>query len=391
MIARRLALLLAAVFLFSVFLSAQNSAARTVDLKAPDGVMLKASYFPAAKPGPGVLLLHQCNRQRKVWDDLAAQLNAAGIHVLTFDLRGFGESEGKRYDTLTPQEDAAVERDKWPGDIEVAYNYLVAQPDVKRDTIGVGGASCGVNNSIQTARRHPAEVKSLVLLSGGTDYAGRQFLRQGATPALFAVAEDDEFRPTVQVMPWLYSVDGNPGKRFLHFDTGGHGSDIFKLHPDLRATIVDWFVETLIRTPGKAAPDKNPPAASKQGEILNQIESPGGAAQVAAQLTEARKKDPAAVLYPEAIANLIGYDHMLAGDTKGSVEIMKLNAMAFPDSANTYDSLADAYLADGQKDLALENAKKCIAMLANDKSDAQRKDAIRASAEQKLKQLGEGK
>ena len=29
---------------------------RVVDLEAPDGIMLKATYFAAGKPGPGVLL-----------------------------------------------------------------------------------------------------------------------------------------------------------------------------------------------------------------------------------------------------------------------------------------------------------------------------------------------
>ncbi len=75
---------------------------RTVDLTASDGTRLKASYFPADKPGPGVLLLHQCNRQRKVWDGLAQQLSAAGINVLTIDHRGFGESGGEPLAKATP-------------------------------------------------------------------------------------------------------------------------------------------------------------------------------------------------------------------------------------------------------------------------------------------------
>jgi pimeloyl-ACP methyl ester carboxylesterase len=66
-----------------------------VDLKASDGTLLKASYFAAANPGPGVLLLHQINRTRKAWDDVAGQLAAAGINTLTLDMRGFGESGGK--------------------------------------------------------------------------------------------------------------------------------------------------------------------------------------------------------------------------------------------------------------------------------------------------------
>lgn len=55
---------------FSSFLCLAETSQRTADLTAPDGLKLKATYFSAGKAGPGVLLLHQCNRQRKVWDGL---------------------------------------------------------------------------------------------------------------------------------------------------------------------------------------------------------------------------------------------------------------------------------------------------------------------------------
>ena len=387
----RIPLLLVVSLLTIAATAQQTPAARVIDLKASDGTLLKATYFAAAKSGPGVLLLHQCNRQRKVWDDLARQLAAAGINVLTFDLRGFGESGGSPLDKLTPEENAQVQAEKWPGDIDTAFQYLVSQQGVERDVIGVGGASCGVNNSIQTARRHPAEVKSLVLLSGGTDLPGRQFLhRESEPPALFAVADDDEFRPTVEVMPWLFSVDSNPGKKFVHYAKGGHGADMFAVHPELRGAIVDWYVTTLIKTPGRAPAEKSSDPALQSGEILNQIDMPGGVEKAAQKLAEARRNDHKAVIFPETIVNLMGYEHLQAGDTKGAVEIMKLNVTAFPESPNAYDSLSDAYLADGQKDLARQNASKAIELLANDTTDPQaRRDAIRDSAQQKLKQLGE--
>jgi hypothetical protein len=63
--------------------------ARVVELKASDGTLLKATFFPAAKPGPGVLLFHQSNRTRTSWDDVPRQL---GISALTIDERGYGES-----------------------------------------------------------------------------------------------------------------------------------------------------------------------------------------------------------------------------------------------------------------------------------------------------------
>ena len=370
----------------------QPPAARVLDLKAPDNTVLKATYFAAAKPGPGVLLLHQCNRQRKVWDELAGQLAAAGINVLTFDLRGFGESGGTPFDKMTPEENAQVQAKKWPGDIDAAFQYLVSQPGVTRDVIGVGGASCGVNNAIQTARRHPAEVKSLALMSGPTNIAGRQFLRQSQQlPEMFVVADDDEYRYIVDIMPWLYSVSSSTGKKFVRYATGGHGADIFKVHPELRGIIVDWYVTTLIKTPGRAPADKSSAPPFPSAEVLNQIEMPGAVAQVAQELAKARRSDPKAVLFPESIVNLMGYDHLQAGETKVAVEIMKLNVVAYPQSPNAYDSLSDAYLADGQKELARRNAQKALELLASDTSDPEpRRNAIRDSAQQKLKQLGEG-
>jgi dienelactone hydrolase len=366
------------------------SAEKVVDLTAADGTKLKASYFSAAKPGPGVLLLHQCNRQRKIWDDLAQQLAAAGINVLTLDYRGYGDSGGDRFDKLPPQQAAQTQAEKWPGDIDTAFQYLVSQPGVTRDVIGVGGASCGVNNSIQTARRH-MEVKSLVLLSGNTDLKGRQFLRESTKlPIFFAVADDDEFPTSIVAIEWLYSIASDPDKKFVHVATGGHGADIFKVHPDMREQIVDWYVTTLVKTPGRAPGARETVAVPKEVAVLNQIDQPGGAAKVAKNLEEARKHDPRAQLFPEDIVNFMGYEHLQAQDSKGAIEILKLNAEAYPNSPNVYDSLSDAYFADGQRDLARDNAKKALALLGSDTTDPEdRRRGIKDSAEEKLKQLGE--
>src|SRR3984885_11760671 len=372
--------------------------ARVVDLKASDGTILRASYFAAAKPGPGVLLLHQGNRTRKSWDDLAGQLAAAGIHTLTLDLRGYGESGGTPQGQLTPKERAQVEEQR-PGDIDTALQYLVSQPGVIGDVIGVGGAGgFGVDNAVQLARRYPAQVKSLVLLSGETDLAGMRFLRQSPQlPGLFVVADDDEYPPTAEVMEWTYGASSNPGKKFVHYigqratwngfedargvpATGRHGTDMFKIHAELPGIIVEWYVDTLIKTPGEAPAD-----AVASTPILSQIEVPGGVTQAEQQLTEARRRDPHAQLWPEVVVTIIGYDHLKLGDTKLAVDIMKLNVAAYPDSADAHDSLGDAYLANGQNYLARQHAEKALALLPSDTSDSEmRRNQIRDSAQQKL-------
>src|SRR5262245_21649844 len=134
-----------------VAFSQSTSAPRVVDLKASDGTMLKASYFAAARPGPGVLLLPQVNRTRKTWDKVAAQLAAAGIHTLTLDMRGIGESGGTRWENLT---DEVLHKHwrGWPEDVDVALAFLTSQPGVDRQVIGIGGAGLlGVDNSVEAA------------------------------------------------------------------------------------------------------------------------------------------------------------------------------------------------------------------------------------------------
>jgi len=389
MTCRRLLLFALSLGLFLTALVPAYAEQRVVDLTASDGTKLKATYFAAAKPGPGVLLLHQCNRQRKVWDGLAEQLSAAGINVLTFDYRGFGESGGKPEAQLTPRE-VGAQRAKWTGDIDVAFEYLISQPGVNKEMIGVGGASCGVDNSVQTALRHPQSVHSLVLLSGQTDLRGRQFLRNSTqAPEFFAAADDDEFGGTVTIIEWQYYITGNPGKRYVHYATGGHGADMFRLHPELIKQITDWYVTTLVKTPGHAPDVKEAFKPSEEVRVLSMIDQPGGPAKVSQILDESLAKDPKTKLFDQGTVDIMGYELLAAGDTKSAVEVMQLNVKAYPNSPNAYDSLGDAYFAAGQRQKALEATKKTLELLPTDTTDPQQlKDAIKASADGKLEQLG---
>jgi len=347
--------------------SSQTPSARDVALKASDGVVLKATFFAAARPGPGALLLHQSNRDRRSWDEVARQLAAAGIHTLTIDMRGHGESAGPP-------------SDREPDDVDVAFQYLVSQPAVERDIIGVGGAGwLGVLHSVEAARRHPAEVKSLALLSGETLRDGLEFLRQSPRlPELFVVSDADEYPPTVEAMGLLYLAASSPSKKLVHYAAaeeapwlwyetsdagkvpaaGGHGTDLFEAHPELPGLIVHWFVTTLIRTPGHAPPDTLACART-----LDEIQAPGGAARVARRLAEARRRDPGAQLFPEIAASIIGQDYVRAKDPKRAVEVLELVLLAYPESADAHETLAEAYLADGQKARAREHAEKALALL----------------------------
>ena len=84
--------LLAALLSMSSLSTQSVTAPRQVTLSAADGTKLAATYYSAGKPGPAALLLHMCNTTRQSWDPLGPRLAAAGIHALSVDYRGFGES-----------------------------------------------------------------------------------------------------------------------------------------------------------------------------------------------------------------------------------------------------------------------------------------------------------
>jgi dienelactone hydrolase len=386
--------LLVALFLVR---NASANASRVVEVKTPDGTILKGTYFAAAKPGPGVLLFHQSNRTRKSWEDVARQLAAAGINTLTVDVRGHGDTGGN-FDNWSGPQWKEARKEWWPGDLDAAFQFLVSQPGVTRDVIGIGGAGLlGVDNSVESARRHAAEVKSLVLISGETLRPQLQFLHEASQlPELFVVSDDDEYPPTQPAMQLLYYSAANeaPWLWYEPFDIGkvpakgGHGTDLFKPHPDLPGIIVDRFVTTLIKTPGHAPADSVACAAT-----INQLQS-GGADQVAQRLTEARQKDPDAQLFPEITAGIVGFDYMREGDLKSAIAVLQLVVTAYPDSADADGNLADAYLQDGQKDLAKQYAEKALAILDAHKVPAsswtntdQYRGEVRRSAEKILKQL----
>ncbi|WP_026728437.1 serine hydrolase domain-containing protein [Flavobacterium denitrificans] len=71
------------------------------------------------------------------------------------------------------------------------------------------------------------------------------------------------------------------------------------------------------------------------------------------------KNDPTYAI-KEGDMNRIGYQLLQTGKKKEAIEVFKINVEAFPKSGNTYDSLGEAYLADGDKKLAIENYTKSV-------------------------------
>lgn len=215
----------------------KTTAGTNVDIKAPDGVVLKGTYYSAGKTAPGILLLHQCNMDRHAWDQLAGDLNKAGFNVLTFDFRGFGESGGERMTDFAKL--GPVMQQKWPGDVDAAYAWLLAQSGVDKTVMGAGGASCGVTQAGDLAERHP-EIKALLLMSGRVSPKAKVHIEATPDLALFGTASKEDTAAATGITEAL-NASRNSDKVLKIFPGKLHGVPIFDHHRSLEPTVVRWF------------------------------------------------------------------------------------------------------------------------------------------------------
>jgi pimeloyl-ACP methyl ester carboxylesterase len=127
-----------------------NLRMRPVMFLAEDAFQLRGSFWESRKDGAiSLLLVHDRNADRSVWDPYVRFYLSRGWNVLTFDLRGHGESV--RQETRTALQPPGTPdtpwESGWPLDLKAALGFLARQPKAdpaKRAIIGLGlGADLG--------------------------------------------------------------------------------------------------------------------------------------------------------------------------------------------------------------------------------------------------------
>ena len=111
-------------------------------------------------------------------------------------------------------------------------------------------------------------------------------------------------------------------------------------------------------------------------EMLFRTAVEKGAEAAIAQYRELKTKEADAYDFGEEQLNNLGYYLIGMKKFKDAIAILQLNVEVFPKSANVYDSLGEAYMDDGNKELARENYEKSLQM-----------DTGNTNAKEKLKQL----
>jgi len=79
-----------------------------------------------------------------------------------------------------------------------------------------------------------------------------------------------------------------------------------------------------------------------------------------ARFKELKQEYPATEIVPEGPTNAMGYYFMGEKDYASAIKLFQLNVEIYPDSWNVYDSLGEAFKANGDTRLAILNYEKSI-------------------------------
>lgn len=252
--------LLTSISIISLLISA-TSFATEATLNTSDKFSLKADYYQAQPPvnskpqsivesKRGVLMLHQCNYNRTMYNTIGEQLAQRGIHALSLDFRGFGESINEKYNVKNIRKLPQVERGQawssmsshWPSDVQLAFDYLKAKMH-KDGKIGIIGASCGGSQAITLAEKENISAISFFSSSQSDKNIARYAKTLVEKPSLIIASENDG--RTFTSAQQLFKTAKHANSKMISYKGSMHGYPLLDSDRELAQTIVAWFDNNL--------------------------------------------------------------------------------------------------------------------------------------------------
>lgn len=94
---------------------------------------------------------------------------------------------------------------------------------------------------------------------------------------------------------------------------------------------------------------------------------------------ELKKNNPNDYNFKESQLNGFGYQLLQVGKTDQAIAVLKLNVESYPESANVYDSIGEAYMIKGNKEEALMNYEKSLKLNPKNKNAEDNIKKLKAS------------
>ena len=235
---------LSLIFLVTALVRAH---ADEIEIRTPDGIVLRGTYRKADGDGTrAALLLHMLGKTRKDYEPLETLLLEKGISTFAFDFRGHGDSTKKASGEEINYR--SFDDRTWPDvvkDISPALSFLESHGH-KRQDITIVGASIGANAAIVASSRD-LQIRTVVLLSPGMNYRTLR-IEDAVTawdkrPMLVMATDGDTYAATTaqKIRDLLSKNTKVTVTLFPGFNA--HGTALFDGVPGSTQKIADWIAD----------------------------------------------------------------------------------------------------------------------------------------------------
>ena len=212
-------------------------------LKTSDGVNIALNLFePAAgeKKNAAVILIHQGGSDRREWIPYVEKLKSQGYVVLTYDVRGHGQSTPVA-DIVPLFNDPVLA----PRDLEAVIAYLKEMESVNPKRVAVVGASIGGNLAcvavgkmgVKTAVAISCKKSAVFNLAGGKDMTMKSIF--------FISSDGDQDGKRARWAEELYKLEKDPKRLEILAGSSKHGVHIFEDSPETFDDVLWWLKKTL--------------------------------------------------------------------------------------------------------------------------------------------------
>ena len=210
-----------------------------------DGATAAATLNIVGEGEKTALLLHQCNRDQRMWVPLVEELNRRGISTMTVDLRGYGESATENYDVRRHGFDTIVEN---VGDDIVSIDAAWRGATLGATHRVVVGASCGGGLAMRLAVEAD-DIDGLLLFSPSLrsrwlpDSAREALDKTRDLPLLAVVAEGDS--AAVESIGMAFDRNASTMSQRITYKGDLHGQPLFESDPLLATVMAAWISRVL--------------------------------------------------------------------------------------------------------------------------------------------------
>jgi len=347
----------------------------------------KLYYEMAGSGEKSIILIHDGLVHGEIWNQQYSVFSEK-YRVVRYDRRGYGRSS-------QPEEPYS--------NIEDLHSVLTS---LNIDNAILIGMSAGGGLAIDYTIEHPENVSALVIVGAvvsGFGYSDHFFTRGGRlklsdyadTEKLmrYLILEDpyemcpknssvreklwtlmesypqniDFSKNRLAVQPERPAIDRLSEIRIPTLIVVGEYDipDVF-VHAGAIESGVPFAQKVIIRNAGHLVPLEQPKQFNEHVlEFMNGAEflhilNTQGISTAVELFNSKRELDPAWAPLSEVRMNTVGYRYLQAGKVQEAIELFKINVTAYPESANTYDSLGEAYMINGDKELAVQNYRKSL-------------------------------